>query len=151
MLIYKIFCSVCLFKNSFLKYFIYLFLERGGGSEKETEGNINMWMPLTYPQLGAWPETQACALTGNWTSNLMVHMPVLNLLSHTSRDYLFLTNCLTNILLKFSECSQYSSTLPYCFILYQDSTTCVEGLTPLLSLFINLVIHGKSTVWHVLW
>ena len=29
--------------NCFLKYFIYLFLERGQGREKEREGNINMW------------------------------------------------------------------------------------------------------------
>ena len=25
---------------------MYLFLERGGGREKEREGNINMWLPL---------------------------------------------------------------------------------------------------------
>ena len=29
-----------------------------------------MWLPLTRPLLGTWPTTQACALTGNWTSNL---------------------------------------------------------------------------------
>ena len=40
-------------------------------------------LPLTYPQMGAWPETQACALTGNRTSDLSVSKPVLNLLSHT--------------------------------------------------------------------
>ena len=47
------------------KDFIYLFLERGEGREKERERNINVWLPLAFPLLGAWPATQACALTGN--------------------------------------------------------------------------------------
>ena len=38
---------------SFLKDFIYLFLERGVGREKERERNIDMWSPLTCPQPGA--------------------------------------------------------------------------------------------------
>ena len=38
-----------------------LFPERGEGRER----NINVWLPLTCPQLGTWPTTQACALTGN--------------------------------------------------------------------------------------
>ena len=45
--------------------FIYLFLERGEQREKEREGNINVWLPLTCPVLGTWPTTQACVLTGN--------------------------------------------------------------------------------------
>ena len=49
------------------KYFTYLFLERGEGREKERERNINVWLPLTYPPLGTWPATQACAL--DWGSN----------------------------------------------------------------------------------
>ena len=44
--------------------------------------NINQ-LPLTYLQLGTWPTTQVCALTGNWTANLSVHRPALNPLSHT--------------------------------------------------------------------
>ena len=48
------------------------------------ERDINQ-LPLTPPQLGTWPTTQACALTGNQTSNLLVHRPVLNPLSHTSQ------------------------------------------------------------------
>ena len=44
-----------------------------------------MWLPLTRPQLGTWPATQACALTGNRTSNALVHRLMLNPLSHTSR------------------------------------------------------------------
>ena len=45
--------------------FNYLFLERGEVREKERERNINVWLPLACPQLGTWPATQACALTGN--------------------------------------------------------------------------------------
>ena len=71
---------------SFLKKdFIYLFLERGEGREKERERNINVWLPLACPLLGTWPTTQACALTGNQTCDPLVHRPTLNLLSHTSQ------------------------------------------------------------------
>ena len=49
----------------FLKYVIYLFLERGEGREKERERNINMWLPLDHLLLETWPATQACALTRN--------------------------------------------------------------------------------------
>ena len=38
-----------------------LFLERGDGKERD----ISAWLPLTHPQIGTWPATQACALTGN--------------------------------------------------------------------------------------
>ena len=31
----------------------------------ERERNITVWLPLTWPPLGTWPATQACALTGN--------------------------------------------------------------------------------------
>ena len=68
----------------FFKDFIYLFLDRGEGWEKERERNINVWLPLTHPLLGAWPATQVCALTGNQTSDPLVRRPVLNPLSHTS-------------------------------------------------------------------
>ena len=50
--------------GAFKKDFIYLFLERGEGKEKERERNTD-WLPLARPQLGTWPTTQACALTGN--------------------------------------------------------------------------------------
>ena len=66
------------------KDFIYLlfFLERGQGREKERERNI------TCPQLGTWPTTQACALTGNQTGDHPVCRPALNPLSHTSQGQL---------------------------------------------------------------
>ena len=40
---------------------MYLFLEKG----ERRERNINVCLPLTYPLLVTWLETQACALTGN--------------------------------------------------------------------------------------
>ena len=55
----------------FFKGFIYLFLERGEGREKERERNISVWLPLTWPSLG----TQACALTGNPTRDPLVRSP----------------------------------------------------------------------------
>ena len=74
--------------KKFFKGFIYLFiylLERGEGKEKEREGNISVWLPVTCPLPGTWPATQACALTGNRTSNPLVHRLALSPLSHTSQ------------------------------------------------------------------
>ena len=42
-------------------------------------------LSLMRPQMGTWPETQACALTGNQTGDLLVHRLALNPLSHTSQ------------------------------------------------------------------
>ena len=68
------------------KDFIYLFfLERGERWERNMcERNID-WLPLTHPQMGMCLETQVCALTGNWTSDLSVCRPEFNPLSHTSQ------------------------------------------------------------------
>ena len=41
------------------------------------------------PQLGTWPATQACALTGNQTSDLLVRRLTLNPLGHTSQGYIY--------------------------------------------------------------
>ena len=40
---------------------------------------------LACPPMGTWPATQACTLTGNWISDLLVHSLALKPLSHTSR------------------------------------------------------------------
>ena len=69
----------------FLRLFIYLFIYRQRGRERKRERNINVWLPLPWPSLGTWPRTQACALTGNWTSDPSVCRRVLNLLSHISQ------------------------------------------------------------------
>ena len=67
------------------KDFIYLFLQRGKEKEKERERNINVWLPLVCPLMGTWSATQACVLTGNWTSNPLLHSPAFNPLSHISQ------------------------------------------------------------------
>ena len=69
---------------NFLKIFylfIYLFIVGGG---RKRERNINVWLLLVCPLLGTWPGNQACALTGNRTSDPLVCRLVLNLLSYTS-------------------------------------------------------------------
>ena len=40
---------------------------------------------LAHPQLGTWPETSACALTGNQTGDLLVCQIMPNLLSYNSQ------------------------------------------------------------------
>ena len=57
--------------------------------EKERERNSNVWLPPMSPQLGTLSATQACALTGNLTSNPLVLKPALSPLSHTSQGYNF--------------------------------------------------------------
>ena len=46
-------------KTFIFEDFIYLFLERREGKEKERERNISVWLPLTHPLLGTWPATPA--------------------------------------------------------------------------------------------
>ena len=47
----------------FLIFYLFIYLERRKGQEKDWERNINVWLSLARPQLGAWAATQACALT----------------------------------------------------------------------------------------
>ena len=70
---------------SIFPFFKILFLERGERKEKERERNKNMWLPLTCSLPGTWPAMQACALTGNRTSNPLVCRPLPYPLSHTSQ------------------------------------------------------------------
>ena len=79
-----------------LKKIIYLFLESGEWRDKERERNINVCLSLMRPLLGTWPATRAFALTGNRTSDPLVHRPTLNPLSHTSQgwNFHFLNFCL---------------------------------------------------------
>ena len=78
--------EILLFKKTLL---IYIFLKRGEGRNKGRERHVNQ-LPLTLPQLGTWSTTQACALTGTQTSNLLVHRMALNPLSLTSQSLKFL-------------------------------------------------------------
>ena len=66
----------------------------------------NVWVFLMPPDLGTWPATQACALTGNRTSDPLVHRPALNPLSHTSRgcnDKIFLNQLYFFFLKDYSQ------------------------------------------------
>ena len=56
----------------------------GGRETSMCERDIYQ-MPLTHPQLGTLPATQACALTGNQTGDPSVHRPTLHPLSHSSQ------------------------------------------------------------------
>ena len=73
-----------------LLFFNCLFLEREG-KEKERERNISVQekhqcvVASRTPSVGTWPATQACALTRNWTSDLLILRPALSPLSHSSQ------------------------------------------------------------------
>ena len=56
--------------KKFLRFYLFIFREGKGGRERKR--NINLWLPLERPLLGTWPATQACALTGNQTSDPLV-------------------------------------------------------------------------------
>ena len=58
-----------------------------GGRKRER--NINVWLPLMRPLLGTWHTPQSCALTGNRTSNPLVHRLALSPLSHTSQGKIY--------------------------------------------------------------
>ena len=81
----KLFTS-CNFKyNKFFKD-LFIYFQREGKGGREREKNINVQLPLTCSLLRTWPTTQACALTGNRSSNPVVHRLVwLHPLSHTSQ------------------------------------------------------------------
>ena len=70
----------------FNKDFIYLFLERGEGKEKERERNIEVWLPLLCPQLGDLAHNQARALAGNQLVTLWFTSLHSNPRSCTSQD-----------------------------------------------------------------
>ena len=70
--------------------FVCFYFERDGKGRRKRERNISVWLPLAHPLLRTWPATQACALTGNQTSDPVVHRPSLNPLSHTSQVSHFL-------------------------------------------------------------
>ena len=66
-----------------------MFRERGKDGERERQRNISVIETLigcllSMPQPGIKPATQAWALTGNQTSNLLLHGMIPSQLSHTS-------------------------------------------------------------------
>ena len=77
--------------------YVCMYVCREKGREGERERNINVWLPFPCPQLGTWPATQECALTGNRTSNPLVCRPMLNPLSYISQGYLVIFNQMSDI------------------------------------------------------
>ena len=68
----------------FLRFYLFIFREGKGG-----ERGTSMCGYLSHaPQLGTWPATQACALTGNRTNDPLLRRPALNPLSHSSQGVL---------------------------------------------------------------
>ena len=89
-----VFLTICLSIYLFIIYHLSIFRQRG--REGEIEGEKYQWLPLACPLVGTWSATQACALTGNGTSDPLVHRPALSSLSHTSHS------CLLNF--KYLKC-----------------------------------------------
>ena len=77
-----------LFKKNYFRFYLLLVEEKGGRKRsRETlmcESYIQLVASHKPPVWGTWPATQACALTGNWTSNILVHRPALDPLCHTA-------------------------------------------------------------------
>ena len=91
--------------------FIYLFLDREEGREKESERNINVWLPFTHPLRGTWPTTQACALTGNQTGDPLVRRLALNPLSHTSQGKKYIL-CISKFFILFDPAISFLDIYP---------------------------------------
>ena len=68
-----------------LRFYLFYFLERGDGREKERQRNINVWLPLTWPPTG----DLACnpGMCPDWESNWWPFGSQLELnpLSYTSQ------------------------------------------------------------------
>ena len=73
----------------FKKYFVYLFLERGGEGEREKHHwwEKHQCVVVSHaPPVGDLASTQACALTGHRTSDPLLRRLALNALSHISQS-----------------------------------------------------------------
>ena len=90
---------------------------------------------LASPQLGTWPITQACALTGNQTGNLSFHRPVLIPLRHTSqgRILFFCSNSL-------SKYQQNCQIFPFCKI---------HLLAPFTFLSLSINFNARLSSWSI--
>ena len=78
--VYKHFLKIYILKT------LFIFRERGREGERQGEKHQGV-VASCAPPAGIWPATQACALTGNQTDDLLVCSLVLNPLNHTSQGY----------------------------------------------------------------
>ena len=130
---------IVFFKCSFLKDFIYLFLERGAGKEEERERNISVWLLLAQPQLGTWPATQACAQTGNRTGDPLVHRPALNPLNYLSQGYFIVFDAIVNGIVFFISFSDV-------LLLVYRNVTNIWTLILYPATLWNLLINSNSVL-----
>ena len=72
--------NIEIFKNM-----LFIFRERGRDGERGRD-TLMCGCPSSTPQLGTWHPTQACALTGNQTSDPLVCRLALKPLGYTSQD-----------------------------------------------------------------
>ena len=139
------------------KDFIYLFLEMGEGKEEKMERNINVWLLLTWPELGTWPAIQACTLTGNRTNDSFIQSLALNPQSHTNQGsicfHLFVSSPISFFsVLQFSEYRSFMSLvkfIPRCFVLLGFFDAVVNGIVFLVSLCVSsrLVYKNATGFW----
>ena len=99
------------------------------------------------------PTTQACALTGNWTSNLLVHRLALNPLSYTSQTKNYLT-FIWPVLSPQWDIELKTGTIPFTTMLSSKGTMQSRKLEMLhrWNLYIPWVLGSKmiqilSEVW----
>ena len=138
-------CSLFFFKN------FYVFIFRGEGREKERERNINVWLPLMCPLLGTWPATQACALTGNWASDPVVHRPALNPLSHTGQghSFMFFTSLLFPLASHFYRCGPWTSSIQFSWEPVRNAGPQAPPQTYWFRIFILTRTSVNIKVWEV--
>ena len=71
------------FKNIFKRFYLFIFRQKGRQGERKGEKHQCVVASHALPTGDL--ATQACALTGNWTSDPLVLRLALNPLSHTSQ------------------------------------------------------------------
>ena len=112
---------------------LYCFLEEG--REKEWERNIREksidQLPLACPLLGTWPGTQACALTGNWTSDLLVHWLALSPLRRASQGCVF-------------SSTENPVTVWYLPVATSDGLTYLSNILQQVQSFLEIILVGSS-------
>ena len=104
---------------------MFIFRERGREGEREGE-KLNVWWPLAHTLLGTWPATQACALTGNQTSDPLVCRPMLNSLSYVSQGLMVSFNEHNFLILILSNLSPFSLSSVY-FVSYLRNLCVLQG------------------------